>query len=131
NRKQKVKNCPACRMRNRLTVSALPINTVAQPNQARPENRLRNLTLILGGLLLPGFYLFITDKFFIALCLLLPTLLYIYNLLICQTGIMNPFPPSTSWLTIILPLIIWSINLAIMALIYYQRQRQNTSRSNL
>ncbi len=125
-RKQKEKSCPSCRLSNQLKIAALLGNYESQPN---PRNRPLTLMLTAGGILLPGFYPFITGNIFIAIGLLLTTLLWFYNLLISQTGIMEPFPPSTAWLTIILPIIIWGINLAILVLMHYQ-QRRNSSRSN-
>ena len=126
-RKQKEKSCPACRLSNQPTIATLLGNFEPQPD---PGNRPLTLMLTAGGILLPGFYPFITGNIFIAIGLLLPTLLWFYNLLIIQTGIMGPFPPSTTWLTLILPILIWSINLVILVLMHYQQQRQNSSRSN-
>ncbi|MEA1921225.1 MAG: tetratricopeptide repeat protein [Pseudomonadota bacterium] len=126
--KQKEKNCPSCRISNRLEASSLLKN--ATTKSGRPRDRSKTLILTAGGALLPGFYPFITDNLFIAFSLLIPTLLWLYNLLICRTGIMDPFIPSTSWLTLVLPLAIWCINLAVLALSIYRRQRRNTPRSN-
>ncbi|MCK5539429.1 MAG: tetratricopeptide repeat protein [Deltaproteobacteria bacterium] len=127
-RKQKEKNCPACRLSNQPTITTLLGNFEPQPDD--PGNRPLTLMLAAGGILLPGFYPFIIGNMFIAIGLLLPTLLWFYNLLIIQTGIMEPFPPSTTWLTLILPILIWSINLVILVLMHHQQQRQNSSRSN-
>jgi len=121
--KHKEKSCPSCRLGDRLKASSLLDET------PKPGHRTRTLILTAGSILLPGFHQFITDNLLVSLCFLLPSLLWLYNLLICQTGIMDPFIPSTSWLTIIPPLVIWCINLAVLASSKYQRQRRNTTRS--
>ncbi len=124
-RKQQVKHCPSCRISNRLEIFSL-----LKSKSGRPRHRSRTLILTVGATLLPGFYSFITDNLFVAFCFLLPTLLWIYNLLICQTGIMGPFVPSTTWLTLILPLFIWIISFAFLALTHYRHRIRNKSRSN-
>ena len=125
---QKEKCCHSCRLNRQSTTSALLVNAAVKPS--RSGNRLWTLMLTVGGVLLPGFYPFITGNIFIAISLLLPALLWVYNILICQTGIMDPLPPSTSWLTLILPLLIWSINLVVLALMHFRRQRRSFLRSN-
>ncbi len=124
-RKQKEKNCLPCRFSKQLELSN---NSTSETG--RLKNRSSTLMLTVGGALLPGFYPFMNGNIFIAMGLALPIILWLYNILICQTGIMDLFPPSTAWLNSVFPVIIWSINLAALALTYYRQQRRNLSRNN-
>ena len=122
-RKQKEKSCPSCRLANQPAASDIFRNIIDK--RGRSKSPLSTTILSVGGALLPGFYSFISENIFIAISLLLPTLLWLYNILICQTGIMEPFPPSTPWLNLILPLLIWSINLVVLTLTRRRQQRQS------
>ena len=127
-RKLKNKNCPSCRQGD-LPVAAAFLDSATTKTE-RVKFKPFALMLNVGGIILPGFYQFISGNIFIAIGLFIPLLLWLYNFLICQTGIMEPFPPSTSWLTLIFPLLLWSINLAVLALTRYRFQRRSSSRSN-
>ena len=127
-RKQREKSCPSCRFSKQPELSALVDNTTNETGRMR--NRSSTLILTVAGALLPGFYPFMTGNIFIAMSLSLPILLWLYNLLICQTGIMDLFPPSTAWLNFVFPVIFWSINLVALVLTRYRHQRRNLSRSN-
>ncbi len=126
-REQKEKSCPSCRLNKQPELSAL---LDSETKTGRTKSRPLTLILTLAGTLLPGFYPFMTGKIIIAVSLLLPILLWLYNILICQTGIMELFPPSTAWLKLVLPGTIFFINIVALALTRYWHQRLISSRSN-
>jgi len=66
------------------------------------------------GALLPGFYPFMTNRRLLAFTFFLPLTLWVYNLIICETGIMTLFPPSTNWVKLFLPALIWSVSLILL-----------------
>ena len=113
------KLCPLCRPR--------PARSRQTPGGV--ENRLAISTVI--GCLLPGYYQFTTNRQFYAMLFFIPLLLWIYNILICQTGILEPFPPSCAWLQIVLPMFIWGINLAVLVWLRYRDQRGWSTRRAL
>ncbi len=73
----------------------------------------------LAGVLLPGFYPFISNRRILSLLLLVAALLCGYNQAVCRTGIMAPFPPSTIWLKLLLPLLVWGLNFGLLLLLSY------------
>ncbi len=125
NRKLKNKNCPSCRQEKLPDAFAF-----LGIEKNRPKAKPLALAQGVGGIILPGFYQFCTGNIFIAISLFLPLLLWCYNLIICQTGIMEPFPPSTAWLSLVFPILIWSINFALLAFTHYRQQTRSSSRSN-
>ncbi len=66
------------------------------------------------GALLPGFYPFMTNRRLLAFAFFIPLLLWAYNLIVCETGIMTLFPPSTNWVKLFLPAVIWGVSLILL-----------------
>ena len=99
-RRQKL--CPFCR----------PGLMGRQHSPSKMNSYLDLLTTI--GALLPGFYPFMTNRRIVAFCFFVPLLLWIYNLLFCETGIMAPLPPATNWVRLFLPAIIWGASLILL-----------------
>ena len=99
-RKQKL--CPFCR----------PGLLGRRHSPTRMNSYLDLLTTI--GAILPGFYPFMTNRRLLAFCFFIPLLLWVYNLLICETGIMALFPPSTNWVKLFLPAVIWASSLILL-----------------
>ncbi len=104
--------CPLCR----------PRPTAYGAASGGIENRLAISTVV--GCLLPGYYQFTSNRQFYAMLFFIPLLLWVYNILICRTGILDPFPPSSAWLQAVLPIFIWGINLAVLVWLRYRDQRR-------
>lgn len=128
-RKLKSTNCPACRQKNLPTTASTLEKTISKTG----HTKLKPFTLILhlGNIILPGFHQFMSGNIFLAFSMFLALLFWIYNFFICQTGIMTPFPPSTLWLTLVFPLLLWIINFTVLTLAHYRKQSLSSSRSDL
>ncbi len=122
--KLKEKQCPVCYLKQQSQTGSQLKNMADSANH--PAISLPNVCRTAAGVLLPGFYPLITGNIYIAAGLMMPAILWLYNFLICQTGIMAPFPPSTEWLINIAPFLIWTTNLIVLILLIVYRQRHNT-----
>jgi hypothetical protein len=81
------------------------------------QTRSSHIVRLLAWVLIPGYYPILTDNTLIGTGLMLATTLWVYNLIICNTTIMDPFPPSTTWFNGVLPLLIWSVNFALLLIL--------------
>ncbi len=108
------RRCPVCSMNN-IAQSGSRLQALGgmTNDKARPLHILR----LLAGVVIPGFYPLITGCTLIGISLMLPAILWLYNMIICQTAIVAPFPASSTWLNGILPLFIWSINFVVLILL--------------
>jgi len=97
-----------------------------RPGRRKPPGTTqRYWTTLIIGIIFPGFYLLVSNRRFLGVVLMLPFLLCLYNQMVCNSGIMEPFPPSTNWLCLVLPLLVWAINLALV-LLFDHRTRHST-----
>ncbi len=121
--KLKEKQCPVCYLKKQSQTGSQLKNMAdrAKRGTISPANICRTI----AGALLPGFYPTLTGNTYIAISLMLPTILWLYNFLICQTDIMAPLPPSSEWLINVAPCLIWTANLIVLIVIIIRRQRQN------
>ncbi len=127
--KLKEKQCPICYLKKQSQTGSQLKNITDSAN--RPTMSLPTIGRLSIGALLPGFYPLISGNTYIAIGLMIPAILWLYNFIICQTRIMAPFPPSAEWLIIIAPLFIWTANFIVLIQLTSYRQRHNTlSRSN-
>ncbi len=127
--KLKEKQCPVCYLKKQSQTGSQLKNITNSANH--PTVSLPTIGRLSVGALLPGFYPLISGNTYIAAGLMIPAILWLYNFIICQTKIMAPFPPSTEWLIIIVPFLIWTANIITLILLTVHRQRRNTfSRSN-
>ncbi len=123
--KRKEKRCPACYLKNQSQTGS-QLKNIAE--RARRETiSPANIGRAVAGALLPGFYPTLTGNSLIAVGLMLPAILWLYNFLICRTGIMASFPPSSEWLLKVAPGLIWTANLIVLIVIIIHRQRRNPS----
>ncbi|MBN2705449.1 MAG: hypothetical protein JXR89_03290, partial [Deltaproteobacteria bacterium] len=75
----------------------------------------KSILLTMISLAVPGFYQLLRGQPVTAAALQIPALFWLYNFLICRTGIMDLLPPSTPWLSQIFPGLIWLANLGLIA----------------
>ncbi|MBN2810161.1 MAG: tetratricopeptide repeat protein [Deltaproteobacteria bacterium] len=127
-RKLKNSECPACRL-GRLPAATLLLHGEGNEDKPLHEERVIPLLVRIGNITIPGFYQFFTGNLFIAIGLLLPLVLWCYNFLICRTGIMESFPPSTAWLTMVFPILLWSLSLSTLAWAHFRRGRRRGTES--
>jgi len=121
--KLKEKQCPVCYLKRQSQTGSQLTNINDSANHAKIS--LPTIGRLSVGALLPGFYPLISGNIYIAAGLMLPAILWLYNLIICRTGIMAPFPPSSEWLIVIAPFFIWTANIATLILLTAYRQRRN------
>ncbi|HDS16386.1 MAG TPA: hypothetical protein ENN66_07225 [Proteobacteria bacterium] len=74
-----------------------------------------SILLTLTSIAVPGFYQLLRGQPVAAAALQIPALFWLYNFLICRTGIMALQPPSTPWLSLVFPALIWIANLGLIA----------------
>lgn len=126
--KLKEKQCPVCYLNTQSQKHSL-LNTLEETPNRQPVS-MSTISLATIGALLPGFYQLIAGNLLIAAALMIPTTIWLYNFIIFQTGIMAPFPPSSSWLNTVFPGIIWLTNFIVLTfLIIFRHGTTKLSRS--
>jgi tetratricopeptide (TPR) repeat protein len=119
------RRCPLCHMNN-ISTANTQLNHISKIKKYPILQPLSNVILLVISVLIPGVYPFLTNHTLLASGLMISAIIWFYNILIYQTTIMTPFPPSSTWFCFIFPLIVWSINLAVLAvLIIHQKQHHN------